>query len=734
MTEPENPVIVQSTRLKKLAKKKRYEDLENEWMEFVENESTDLNVFVPTLQVLVRQEEASRAESLFWFLLSARTESGGDKAGIAAARKGAIALCESPLLREEVVSLYQKAYEDRPEIETLVRMTILRKEFPLDEAMRLMDKLLDLREGTFVMDTALMVPGVVARIDEDERAVVVSFEDGERYFASSNIKKIEILDRSDLRAAAVFDPDSLKELAKEQPVELVRRALEAFGPKLTYREMKTDLEGVIPSSSWAKWWKKAKPLIAHCGEIDMSLSSQPTFVLRIIATTFEDRLRAQFNLEGSLEARLGIVLESLDSISERTPEEQEVLTYIAAELAKQTTDGSEGPALGLGVAAVITAINGKLTEPVDVPEVSLESALSAEGGLSEPFFPIENETVAKVALGHIKGIAPDNWHEAWTSAMPGCTKSVCEWIAKGLLKAGQGESLKKAAADILRECEKHVNALVWLWRTVCSGRCPDELKGIDRMELVTSLLSTAERIPRAGYDDKTSRQLLSEIRGAVGLKDYSALREVLKEAKPEQVKHFNDIAERHVSLSEQGRFKVLESIRRLHSSLFVENIELWKEDVIYTTEDGLLRAQEDIVQIINVKLVEVGQEIGRAASYGDLSENAEYTAALEERDRLNKRVNMMKEEMAKAKPIPKNADRTERVTIGSSAKVKDPSGTEETFLFLGPWDADPDNNVFSYRAPFAQGFMGKKVGETVESIADDDTRTWEIISISDGLP
>ena len=78
MTEPENPVIEQSTRLKKLAKKKRYDDLEDAWMEFVENESTDLNVFVPTLQVLVRQEEAGRAESLFWFLLSARTENGGE--------------------------------------------------------------------------------------------------------------------------------------------------------------------------------------------------------------------------------------------------------------------------------------------------------------------------------------------------------------------------------------------------------------------------------------------------------------------------------------------------------------------------------------------------------------------------------------------------------------------------------------------------------------------------------
>jgi transcription elongation GreA/GreB family factor len=489
--------------------------------------------------------------------------------------------------------------------------------------------------------------------------------------------------------------------------------------------MKTYLEGVIPSSSWAKWWKKAKPLTAHCGEIDLSQGSQPTFILRMTPTTFEDRLRAQFDSAGSFEEKLCIILESLDNVKEGTPEEQDVLSYIAGKLAGAIQKGSEGPALSLAAATVMVDINAKLTEKAEVPEISLESTLSAEGGLAAAIFPITGEAVIKASLTHINKTMPDNWYEVWTSAMPGCSIKACDWMAREFCKAGKGKCLKTAAETILKEGEKHVNSLIWLWRTICSDKCPDELKDVDRMEVATNLLSSAERLPRAGYDEKTARHLLSEIRSAVGLRDYAALREVVREARPEQVKHLHDLADRHVSLSEQGRLKVLESVQRLHADLFFEEKELWEEDVIYTTQAGLKKAEADIVEIINVKLVAVGQEIGRAASYGDLSENAEYTAALEERDRLNKRVNMMKEEVAKAMTIPANADRTGKVNIGSSVKVKNASGKEDTFLFLGPWDADPDNGIYSYIAPFAQGFMGKIVGDTVED--------WEIIEITDGL-
>ena len=52
-------------------------------------------------------------------------------------------------------------------------------------------------------------------------------------------------------------------------------------------------------------------------------------------------------------------------------------------------------------------------------------------------------------------------------------------------------------------------------------------------------------------------------------------------------------------------------------------------DVIYTTSDGLFRRQKEYEDLVNVKIPENAAEIGKAASYGDLSENAEWSAAIE---------------------------------------------------------------------------------------------------------
>ena len=84
-------------------------------------------------------------------------------------------------------------------------------------------------------------------------------------------------------------------------------------------------------------------------------------------------------------------------------------------------------------------------------------------------------------------------------------------------------------------------------------------------------------------------------------------------------------------------------------------------------------------------------------------------------------------ELAKAKLIPKTT--ADHVTVGSSVRVKDPSGSETTLTFQGPWDADPDNGIYSYRAPFGLGFMGKSVGDTVTPPSEDGEKVWEILAV-----
>ena len=54
---------------------------------------------------------------------------------------------------------------------------------------------------------------------------------------------------------------------------------------------------------------------------------------------------------------------------------------------------------------------------------------------------------------------------------------------------------------------------------------------------------------------------------------------------------------------------------------------------------------------------------------------------------------------------------------------------QETFIVLGAWDGDPDNQILSYLTPLGQAFLGKKPGDEAKLEVDEESRRYRIESI-----
>ena len=70
-------------------------------------------------------------------------------------------------------------------------------------------------------------------------------------------------------------------------------------------------------------------------------------------------------------------------------------------------------------------------------------------------------------------------------------------------------------------------------------------------------------------------------------------------------------------------------------------------------------------QVVEVEIPEVAKQIGEAASFGDLSENSEYTAALEKRDQLASRATRMENELSLARVINHEMAGSDFVNVGT---------------------------------------------------------------------
>ncbi len=133
---------------------------------------------------------------------------------------------------------------------------------------------------------------------------------------------------------------------------------------------------------------------------------------------------------------------------------------------------------------------------------------------------------------------------------------------------------------------------------------------------------------------------------------------------------------------------------------------------IYVTAKGLADVKEELAYLITTRRKEIADRIQRAREQGDLAENSEYDAALEEQALLENRIAELEGMLAGAKII---ADKisTDFVVIGSTVKIV-MDGEIDEFTIVGRVEADPSKKRISNESPVGAALLGAKIGEEVE--------------------
>ncbi len=132
---------------------------------------------------------------------------------------------------------------------------------------------------------------------------------------------------------------------------------------------------------------------------------------------------------------------------------------------------------------------------------------------------------------------------------------------------------------------------------------------------------------------------------------------------------------------------------------------------VYVTSQGLQEAQEELKFLKSVKRQEVADRIQRARDFGDLAENSEYDAAIEEQTMVEARINHLEDVIKDASIIKEG--KSDFVVIGSTVKV-DLDGSIDEFTIVGKIEANPIKKKISNESPVGSALLGARVGEVVE--------------------
>jgi transcription elongation factor GreA len=151
--------------------------------------------------------------------------------------------------------------------------------------------------------------------------------------------------------------------------------------------------------------------------------------------------------------------------------------------------------------------------------------------------------------------------------------------------------------------------------------------------------------------------------------------------------------------------------------------------LISTEKMKLLKAEyERLVSIdrpTNIKSIQV------ARSQGDLSENADYSAAKEKQGEIENRIAEIEYILSNCTILDEDNQDNSVVTIGKKVTIYDESTKdEEVYEIVGDLEVDLLANKISNLSPLAKSIEGKKVGDKIKVINIERPYFIEIKKIS----
>jgi transcription elongation factor GreA len=635
--------------------------------------------------------------------------------------------------RQLLVRALQDLHGQRQAFDLFLDASGLRQDAPVEQALGRLERMFDYDVGHYVLHASGWGVGFVEGVDAIARELLIVFEGSRRHSmpVQSAVDTMTPLAEDDWRVLKHFKTEEMRKLCESDPGEVVARILQQIGRPADVATMKGYLEGsVIPAAQWSRWWTGARK--AALARPDVELQGNRVVWRKIDPS---DRVGSMRKVMTAKQTLL-LAGELLRSLAERgTPDPKvvaELFPVLYEGAAKHAAPDDPSP-------LELLLIADELGEAHHLNRVPLEERLRAAMADEATFFrrlsELGNPKLEKRALDRYRGFAGDEYATKLLKLARSASSRLLETVVADLLDAGRIAELKALLNEAIRKPEALPEFIVFARRRQSSARFAPLLAEAEPKSLVERCLRMGEQHgkminPRLRA---LSRQVAKELTDA-NCKEFRAL---VKELTLENARLLMRSIDMLRGLTDHAKLQMMGLFGEVHPELAKKEEETaphLDEAVVYCTPDGIKKRNEEYERLINIELPRVFEAVGKAASFGDLSENAEYTAALEERARMTKKAEEMVEELRRARPIDATLLKEGEVTIGSRVTVRDVSnGKTRTFDFLGPWDADLDKGRLDYRAPLAMAFMGHGVGATVRAELGGRPSQFEILDVQPAI-
>jgi transcription elongation factor GreA len=518
------------------------------------------------------------------------------------------------------------------------------------------------------------------------------------------------------------DLSSIKKLAAEDPVAVVRSIIESLGGAATAAQIGEWLVGdVLTEPEWKRWWESTKKSLKASGAFSIPAKKTEPIQLRGEGVSHADELIAAFNKARRPKEQIAAI-EQMVKFHQQFKEPEKRLQPIIATIENMAARNQKmHPELAFELIIARDDLLERLPQlhTTHIGLILSKLTLEEEKRLTSilPKLPAAKEREILQVLPSALG---QRWTERALQLLQGTHGRIMAQIARILSEGGQQEELRSMLKRSIREHSATSEMLAWL----CTER--ERWSELITPELLGAILAALEReqhntpgraskLHRAFAED---RQLIGQMFANA---DIGIARDAMRRLQLSPL--FDELTKR----------SLLARIIKIHpelESMVTGGQPQEKAASLIVSWSSLEKRKAEYEELVKVKIPENRKEIALARSYGDLSENFEFRAAKQMQSVLMRRKAELEQMLHNARGTSfENVD-TSRVSIGTVVKLRDAeTNNEETYTILGAWDGDPDRHLISYQTAIGQALLGHSVGEAISLNTDHGAAQFTIVSI-----
>lgn len=155
-------------------------------------------------------------------------------------------------------------------------------------------------------------------------------------------------------------------------------------------------------------------------------------------------------------------------------------------------------------------------------------------------------------------------------------------------------------------------------------------------------------------------------------------------------------------------------------------------DKIYLTKEWLVKLQEELENLKNVKRIEIASKLKEAISFWDLSENSEYEDARNEQAQVELRISDLEDQLKRVEIIEERHEQNEKVIMWSIVEIQNIEAKEKIFYkIVGSTESDilAEIPMISNECPVWKALLWKKIWDKVKVKSTSWISEYKIISV-----